>query len=65
MSNKIDSAIDRAKLKPFTAWMVYDALGIYESTLHHTRAAAESEKRDDSYLIDAKWRIAKVRVTPV
>jgi hypothetical protein len=49
---------------PFKAWLLFDALGTYESTLHHKRASAESEKREQCYLIDAKWRIVRVEVRP-
>jgi hypothetical protein len=51
-------------ISPFKAWLLWDADGTYESTLHHTRACAESEKRDNPYR-DAKWRIMRVEVRPL
>ena len=50
------------KLKPFKAWLLWDADGTYEGTLHYTRASAVSEKQDQSFLRDAKWRIARIEV---
>lgn len=64
--DKVARAAKRnAKLKPFTAYLLNDATDTYEGSLHHRRSSAESEKRDQSFLRDAKWRISKVRVTPL
>ena len=51
--------------QPFKAWLLTDATDTYEGTLHYTRASAESEKRDQSFLRDAKWRILRVEVKPL
>ena len=53
------------KLKPFNAWLLFDATDTYEPTLHFTRASAVSEKRDQTFMRDAKWRIVLATVTPL
>lgn len=52
------------KLKPFKAWLLWDATDTYEPTLHWKRASAQSEKQEQSFLRDAKWRISRVVVSP-
>lgn len=50
------------KLKPFKAWLLWDAEGTYSPHMHITRKEAQADKAENSHLIDAKWRIARVQV---
>jgi len=59
------SSLKKAKrLKPFTAWALVDDLDTYVSTVHLVRADAVEDREKHRELIDAKWRIVKVKVSP-
>lgn len=49
------------KLKPFKAWLLWDAEGTYVPTIHLTRRDATLERNENRYR-DAKWRIGRVVV---
>lgn len=49
------------KIKPFRAWLLWDAEGTYATILHATRKHAEDDRRENNYR-DAKWRIIRVIV---
>lgn len=53
-------------IKPtaFKAWMLFDRLGTYQSTVFADREEALIERDSQKYLIDAKWSIVRVEVKP-
>lgn len=57
------------KRKPFKyrvcdGWMLVDLEGTYEDGFFFRRRDAVAEREANSFLIDAKWRIVPVRVSP-
>ena len=51
------------KIKPFMAWLLWDAMGTYSPIMHITRREAEADRKENDYT-DAKWRIVRVQVSP-
>ena len=52
------------KLKPFKAWLLWDATETYAPTIHATKGQAQDWKKQPVALRDAKWRIDRVVVSP-
>jgi hypothetical protein len=52
-------------MKPFYAWLMVDDEGTYSPVMHITRREAMKDKQDHSHLIDAKWRVVRVKVMRV
>lgn len=52
------------KPKPFKAWLVWDAAGIYRPDIHHTRRDAKEEVARARFVMDARWKITRVIVRP-
>lgn len=52
-------------MKPFKAWLLYDATDTYAPTLHFSRALATSERVYLAFHRDAKWRVVRVIVSRV
>lgn len=51
------------KIKPFKAWLLWDAEGTYSPIMYITRREAEADRKENDY-IDAKWKIVRVIVHP-
>lgn len=44
--------------------MVFDRMGNYMQTIHVNRKDAVADRDKNKFLIDAKWIIVRVEVTP-
>lgn len=52
-------------MKPFKAWLVFDAAGTYVPSMHMTRRDAKEHASGWNYLRDGKWRVVRVKVNAI
>ena len=53
------------KLIDQTMWALVDGRGTYMTEVFPLRRDAQARRKEHDYIIDASWRIAKVRVREV
>jgi hypothetical protein len=61
----MSNALDNRQVSPFKAWAVIDMKDKYVTTIHLSRADAIAVKASNRGIEDGKWKIVRVKVTPL